>query len=481
MLAKENQHIFIFGMTFLFLPFIVLFAFTENFIYLAIPFAFFLFYAGWQSVSLVYFFLIASLPWSAEVNLGNTLSTDFPDEPIMLLCSALFLSFVVYMKGNAMKIEWRNPLLWLIALHLGWIFFTAATSTHFIVSLKYLLAKCWYVMAFLLLPLLIFTGKKHIQLLGIIFFVSLLIVTLIILAKHSTDQFLFIHINDAVTPFFRNHVNYSAMLVCSLPIAFAMYRLIPTGTFYKKLISIAILIILAALVLSFSRGAWLALLTGSIAYILLQKRILWQAYVIGIFITVATVFWLKTNDRYLDFAHDYKTTIFHTDFREHITATYQLKDVSTAERFNRWIAAVRMVPENPLVGVGPGTFSSNYKPYTIPAFKTWVSDNKEQSTVHNYFLLLITEQGWPGLIFFVILLAAFFYYAQNIYYRLYDSFYKQVIMAVSSMMVMIITLICLSDLIETDKIGSLFFTCIALLIISARQLKTGSKTDLSKD
>ena len=96
-------------------------------------------------------------------------------------------------------------------------------------------------------------------------------------------------------------------------------------------------------------------------------------------------------------------------------------------------------------------------------------------------MLLITEQGWPGLIFFVILLAAFFYYAQNIYYRLYDSFYKQVIMAVSSMMVMIITLICLSDLIETDKIGSLFFTCIALLIISARQLKTGSKTDLSKD
>jgi Tfp pilus assembly protein FimT len=55
------------------------------------------------------------------------------------------------------------------------------------------------------------------------------------------------------------------------------------------------------------------------------------------------------------------------------------------------------------------------------------------------------------------------------------------VMAVASIMVMIITLNFLSDLIETDKIGSLFFTCIALLIIADRQLKAGSKIDLPND
>lgn len=478
MLAKENPHIFILGMVLLLLPFLVIFAFTENYIYLAIPFVFILFYYGWQSLSLIYLLLIVLLPWSSEIGSGNSFSTDFPDEPFMLLAAALFIAFLSYNNGKLKSVEWHHPLIWLVALHIVWIIFTAAASTHFIISMKYMLAKSWYVIAFLLFPLLILQNKKQIKLMVLVLFGSLLTVTLVIMARHASDDFLFIHINDAVTPFFRNHVNYSAMLVCSLPVGVAMFRLASPGSGYKKWISVAILLILVALILAFSRGAWLALLTGMVAYLLLKRRILWQAFVAFVFITFATVFWLKTNNRYLGFAHDYKTTIFHTDFREHITATYQLKDVSTAERFNRWIAAVKMIPEHPLVGVGPGTFSSNYKPYTIPAFKTWVSDNKEQSTVHNYFLLLITEQGWPGLIFFLLLLTAIFYYAQHLFYRLRDPFYKEMVMTVSSIMVMIITLNFLSDLIETDKIGSLFFTCIALLIIADRQLKNGSKSDL---
>ena len=39
--AKENQHIFIFGMALLFLPFLLMFAFTGTLVYLALPFAFF--------------------------------------------------------------------------------------------------------------------------------------------------------------------------------------------------------------------------------------------------------------------------------------------------------------------------------------------------------------------------------------------------------------------------------------------------------
>ncbi len=480
MLAKENQHIFISGITILLLPFLVLFAYTEHWIYLAIPFAFLLFYYGWQSFSFIYLLLVVSLPWSVEISVGSSYSTDFPDEPFMLLAALLFIVMIFYNRRILSMVEWRHPLMWLVVLHVGWLIFTTSASTHVIISLKYLLAKSWYIIAFLLLPILILQSKKQLKIIVLVFSVSLLAVALVIIARHSMNDFLFIHINDAVYPFFRNHVNYSAMLVCGLPIGIAMFRLNTTST-YKRLITIALLLIVVALILAFSRGAWLAIITGLVTYLLLKRRILWQAFVVGILITILTVFWLKSNDRYLAFAHDYKTTIFHTDFREHITATYQLKDVSTAERFNRWIAAVRMVPEKPLVGFGPGTFSTNYKPYTIPAFKTWVSDNKEQSTVHNYFLLLITEQGWPGLIFFLLLLTALFYYAQHLFYKLRDPFYKEMVMAVASIMVMIITLNFLSDLIETDKIGSLFFTCIALLIIADRQLKAGSKIDLPND
>src|SRR5690606_17470262 len=219
------------------------------------------------------------------------------------------------------------------------------------------------------------------------------------------------------------------------PLWFAMYRLNNDNGILKKWIIVVIIIILGALIFAFSRGAWLAIITGAIAYILIRYKILWQTFVSGILLTTAFIYWLKSEDRYLGFAHDFKTTIFHTDFKEHLAATYQLKDVSTAERFNRWIAAVRMVPESPLVGVGPGTFTNNYKSFSIPAFKTWVSDNEEKSTVHNYFLLLITEQGWPGLFFFLLLLTAVFYYAQYFFHRLQDLFYKEMILAVASIMV----------------------------------------------
>ncbi len=91
---------------------------------------------------------------------------------------------------------------------------------------------------------------------------------------------------------------------------------------------------------------------------------------------------------------------------------------------------------------------------------------------------MITEQGWPGLIFFLLLLTAIFYYTQYLYYRLSDPLYKEMVMAIASIMLMIVTLNFLSDLIETDKIGSLFFTCIALLIIANRQVKKESRRDL---
>jgi len=251
------------------------------------------------------------------------------------------------------------------------------------------------------------------------------------------------------------------MLVCTIPVLAAVYQL---NKKYRLLIIAATIIVLTALFFSYSRGAWLALIIGILSYWLIQKRKLLMAFVITIVLALSSVFWLGTNDRYLNYAHDYRTTIFHKNFEEHLVATYKLKDVSTAERFNRWIAGVRMVKDNWLTGYGPNTFYYNYKPYAIPAFKTWVSDNKEHSTVHNYFLLVLIEQGVPGLLFFLFIVGAMIYYAEKIYHRTEDRFYKVTALACGAMIMMIVVVNFLSDLIETDKVGSLFFLCLATLV-----------------
>jgi O-antigen ligase len=232
------------------------------------------------------------------------------------------------------------------------------------------------------------------------------------------------------------------------------------------------IVVLAALFFSFARGAWMALLVGLISYWLIKRQKLLVAFVVSLTLILVSVFWLSQNDRYLNYQNNnYRATIFHSNFEEHLVATYKLKDVSTAERFYRWIAGARMIKDNWLTGYGPNTFYNNYKPYALPAFKTWVSDNKDHSTVHNYFLLITIEQGFPGLLFFLLLVAAMLYYSERLYKRIADKFYKTAALSCGVILMMILTVNFLSDLIETDKVGSLFFLCLATLIAIERTTK----------
>jgi len=453
-------------------------AFTEQYLLIAVPFAVLVFYAGWQERNAVFFLLLAALPFSFEYNFSSGLGTDIPDELLMLLVSLLFLAYWLYSPKAISKNDLQHPLLILLFIIVCWVLVTVIFSTYKQISLKYLLAKGWYIGAFVLTPLIIFKEKKSITTASIVLAGSMMLVTVIALFRHYQTGFSFPTINEAVSPFFRNHVNYSAMLVCILPVLVAFFQLSKKKRL-KQLLAAAIIIALVALFFSYARGAWLALLAGVVAFWLIKKRFLFYSYIAAIIMTIGLLFWIKGNDRYLLYAHDYKTTIFHKDFSEHFVSTYKLKDVSTAERFYRWIAGVRMIKDNWLTGFGPNTFYNNYKGYTVPAYKTWVSDNPEHSTVHNYFLLTAIEQGIPGLVFFLLLLGAMIYYAQHLYHRVNDAFYKTVAVVTGVILTMIIVVNFLSDLIETDKIGSLFFLCLSMLIVT--DINTRKQSNPSPD
>ena len=472
-LNRSNNHFVLLAAVFL--TFTIAAAITSLYWLLFLPFGLLLFYAGWQQGQIIFYLLIFSLPWSIEYNFNSSLSTDLPDEPIMWLMTVLFFAYFLFKPPEVLS-KIKHPLFALLLCSLVWILATVPFSTDRVISLKFFLAKCWYLVAFVLTPLLFFVNKRTISTAAILFLIAMLSVTTISVCRHAFYGFRFANINDAVSPFFRNHVNYSAMLVCTIPILFAIYQL---NRKYRSLVIAATIIVLIALFFSYARGAWLALIIGVLSYWLIQKRKLLIAFVVAVVLTISSVSWLSTGDRYLNYAHDYRTTIFHKDFEEHLVATYKLKDVSTAERFNRWIAGVRMVKDNWLTGYGPNTFYYNYKPYAIPAFKTWVSDNKEHSTVHNYFLLVLIEQGVPGFLFFLLIVGSMFYYAEKIYNRTEDKFYKAAAMACGAMVIMIDVVNFLSDLIETDKVGSLFFLCLAVLV--SIDLKTrGQETRVQK-
>lgn len=453
----------------IFLTCLALAVYTSFYWLAGLPFVILLLYFGWQQWQFIFYLLIFSLPWSIEYSINSSLGTDLPDEPLMWFTTMLFIAHLFFYPSQTLS-GWRHPLIFLLLVHVAWITVTVPFSTDWLLSLKFLLAKSWYVGAFVFVPLLIFKNKKAIQYTALLFLTSILLVTLITLYRHSLMGFRFAEINNAVSPFFRNHVNYSAMLVCSVPVLIATYQL---NKKHRPLIIAMIVVVSTALFFSYARGAWLAALAAVVSYWLIARKKLLITFVITFLLGLTGLFWLKSDDRYLQYAHDYKTTIFHENFEQHLVATYRLKDVSTAERFNRWIAGVRMVKDNWLTGYGPNTFYYNYKPYTIPAFKTWVSSNPEHSTVHNYFLLTLIEEGVPGLLFFLLLVGAMLFYSEMLYHRVRQKFYKVAAMACGVMLVVIVVVDFLSDLIEADKVGSLFFLCLATLV--AIDLNTGKE------
>lgn len=420
-----------------------------------------------QHPLLLFYILIATIPWSVEYNFSNRLGTDLPDEPLMLLTSLAVIILWLQQK-QYQKIRQLHPLLFIILLQWIWAIIPIYFSTYLLISTKFLLAKTWYLLAFVAAPLLLFQNKKVIRNTAVILLFSMLLATVLAFVRHAAYVFTFEHINDALHPFFRNHVNYSALLICMLPLLTAILFF---NKKRKRFYTVLFIFVLIALYFSYARGAWLAAIIGFSSYWLMKRRLTVIAFLLFIFISVAALFWLKDNDRYLAYAHDYRTTIFHTDFRQHLMATYELKDVSTAERFYRWVAGVRMLKDGWQTGFGPNTFYYNYKPYTIPAFKTWVSNNEDHSTVHNYFLLTIIEQGVLGLLLLLLLLGYAFYTAQAIYHRTQDRLWKITAVTIVAILWMIVTVNFLSDLIETDKVGSIFYLCIAALIVADKKTR----------
>ena len=413
----------------------------------------------------LFWLLLMVLPLSTELNITPQLGFDFPDELLLMALTGVALVKIIHQPNwfpDALK---RHPLFMWLVVYFFWLLLTCCYSVEPVLSVKYLLAKIWYIVPFVVLPQIILNSQSSIQRMAVCLLVPMLLVVIQTLVRHSFYGFSFEDVKRILSPFFRNHVNYSSMLVCLIPVGWCVWKLTPANSAKRKWIVIGLLIALVGLFFAYSRGAWAALLLGFLAVWVVKNKLMGPIVTLAVaFVLISTV-WLVTDKKYMQFAPDHDRTIFHTDFSEHMKATVEMKDVSTAERFYRWVAGMRMIADKPVTGFGPNSFYPYYKTYTVTRFETWVSDNKEHSTVHNYFILIALEQGVIGLVLFCILYFGMLLHAQRLYHQFQSRFYRMVALTIAIVLVMIGVINSLSDMIETDKIGSLFWLCFGMIIL----------------
>ena len=413
----------------------------------------------------LYIVLFFFIPLSVHYTFPGGFSTDIPTEPLMVLMMGITMMYLILHPDSIPKRFWRHPLVGLILLHLIWSAILLLYSIDFIFSLKYLLAKLWYLASFLVMTALVFKRSEDFKVVFWAIFIPLITVTIITLIRHAALHFSFEDVNRTVTPYFKNHVTYSATLSLFLPFVWFARKWYRTGSWIRDFLSIGMLIMLTGVYFAYTRGAWVAVLILPLMYVLIRLRIMKWVGLATALMLAFIVFKFEKNNHYLIYAPDYQTTIYHHSLSGHLEATMKMKDVSSAERLYRWVAASRMFRDRPITGFGPGNFYPYYKRYILPSFSTYLSDNKEKSTVHNYLLLQLVEQGIPGFSLTFLLLLFTFIYGERIYFQTQDKLHREFVAALLLSLTAILIQTMLSDLIETDKIGSFFYACIAMLVL----------------
>ncbi|MCS6917471.1 MAG: O-antigen ligase family protein [Chitinophagales bacterium] len=417
-----------------------------------------------NDLKFVYLLLWMVLPLSTEMDLPYGFATDFPSELLIGGLMLLFFPFVLSRPDAFPRDFLKHPLIFLLLLHYVWIWISTLYSEFLPVSLKFSLAKTWYIVTFVFVTALLIRSSTDFRKAFGLYLLPLLFTVVYTMVRHAESGFAFATVNDPMRPFYRNHVAYACVLAQSVPLYIWFSNTHPFLRRHRLIAWSILLLLLAAIALAYTRSAWVSLIVAAMAYPLIRLRLLTWAVAGAFLLAVAFFVYMALQGRYLNYQPDFERTVYHPELADHLEATFEGRDVSSAERIYRWVAAFRMWEDQPLTGFGPSNFYNFYKKYTVTGFRTWVSENTERSSVHNYFLQLLTEQGIIGLLLFLLLTLGIFATAQRVYTQCVSPQDRNYVMAITLALVIIYVNNTLSDLIETDKIGSLFFICIALLV-----------------
>jgi len=415
-----------------------------------------------SSVHRLYYALFFFIPFSFEVNILGGTKLALPAELLMIVTTAFLL--VPGRDSQIRKEIIHHPFTILILIHLSWIFLTSFTSTQPIVSAKFFTAKLWFLGAFYVASWYTLRKPKAFERLWWFFYIPMLISIVYVFVRHIQFDLSFSKINTAIGLFYQNHVDYGCLMVLFYPLIWVAKRWYPRFSLPGLVLGAGLLLFPVAIYFSFTRIAIGLLILYPIIFGILHFRLLRPAMILAAITVVMGISYLLSERTYLKYAPNYERTIYQDEFGNLLEATYKLEDLSTMERLHRWVAARHMTVDYPWMGTGPGTFYPTYKGYTVKSFSTYMSDNPERSGVHNYYLMILTDQGWPGLIFWIILVAGSLLFMEQLYHsgRLRPAD-RQLLGALFCIFSGLLVINVMNDMIEHFKIGGLFFWVLALV------------------
>ncbi len=447
----------------------------EFFYLLALPFILLMLYFLLTRIDAVMWVVLFMTPLSVtltneEFNLGLSL----PTEPLLALVTAVVLFQTFFGNGLEKRIL-TNPITLAIAVYLGWMLFTVFTSELPLISIKYFIARTWFIIPYYLVMVYVLNTPRKRELFYWVYLVPLVGVAIYTLYIHSEYSFSKDTSVWVMYPFFKEHTSWGAVLAMYFPVsAYFAFRKGDWGL--KSIAWFLFLIMSVAMVFSYTRAAWLSLLAAAGVWLIIKLKIKWPAIAMGVFAVILAVIW---NWSLIMDQFEQNTTVSSDDFSEHVSSISNVStDASNMERINRWKSALRMFEERPLVGWGPGSYMFLYAPYQKPWEKTIISTNAgNRGNAHSEYIGPLAESGVPGLITVLVLLIVVFIYGMRVYRETENANSKELILMALLGLTTYFTHGVLNNFLDMDKASAPFWGFIALLVAQDFANKARKKPD----
>ena len=433
MIDKLSLKIFYaFGLLFLLL--IIAGIFFDNLYFALIPLAVLLIWLLLNQTKAMLFFMVFCVPLSIQINnIGGGFGMSFPLEPISIV---VFLGLLAKVIDGATfdKNVLKNTLSIIISLIIFWDIISTVNSSMPMVSFKFVLSRIWYISIFYLLFSEFFKNRNAIIKFIWLLTIGIFILSIYTLYNHSKGGFTRGFAYAAMQPLLPDHGMYAALVAFIIP---PLFILSIWGFYLKQNIFLRVmafslaLFLTLAVILSYTRAAWLSLIGSAAITIFILLGFRFRTFLTGLIILVSVYFYVQ-NDIQTELSRNKQGS--DDDIEQHVSSITNVStDPSNLERLNRWRCAYRMFEERPILGWGPGTYVFQYAPFQVSSELTIISTHAgDLGNVHSEYLRPLSETGLPGFILWVLMIVYSLYLGFKIFRKSKSKEIKYLSLAVVS-------------------------------------------------
>ena len=434
-----------------------------------------IFFAIYQTEKL-YLAIAFFTPLSVNIEeFSQSFGLFIPTEPL-LFGLMLFLTAIQIRKPFLDTRIWKHPIILGVILFICWVFISSITSSHMLVSFKFLLARLWFFVPVLLFGTYFFRKETNRIAFFWLFIIGSCITIIYTLLHHAQYSFGEKEGHWVMTPFFKDHTIYGAIVALILPISISLFWYKRHSVLIQAVLIFIIVLILVGLYFSYTRAAWLSIIIAAVVGLIVHYRVNFKL-LIGIGLFSLLIVFLKWDSIEMELArnkNEHDTESFNERFQSAANVT---TDASNLERINRWSCAISMFKERPIFGFGPGTYAFEYAPFQEPENLTIISTNfGDLGNAHSEYLGALSEMGIFGLLTFLGVVIAIFYSTVKLYhqYPISDKKNRTLVMGMILALTTYFSHAFLNNFLDTDKAAVPIWGMCSMLIVMQLELKSSS-------